>query len=68
MAALLLVVGSSLEVWPVAGLPLEARSFAIVNRGPTALDDRAALKVDAPAGEILGALVAHLRQPSLAEN
>jgi NAD-dependent protein deacetylase/lipoamidase len=60
MAALLLVVGSSLEVWPVAGLPLEARSFAIVNRGPTALDDRAALKVDAPAGETLGALVDHL--------
>ena len=57
MATLLLVVGSSLEVWPVAGLPLEARSFAIVNRGPTALDDRAVLKVDAPAGEILGALV-----------
>ena len=53
MATLLLVVGSSLEVWPVAGLPLEARSFAIVNRGPTALDDRAALKVDAPAGETL---------------
>lgn len=60
MAALVVVVGSSLEVWPVAGLPLEARSFAIVNRGPTALDDRAALKVDAPAGETLGALVDHL--------
>jgi NAD-dependent deacetylase len=59
-AALLLVVGSSLEVWPVAGLPLEARSFAIVNRGPTALDDQAALKVDARAGETLDALVAHL--------
>ena len=60
MAALLLVVGSSLEVWPVAGLALEARSFAIVNRGPTALDERAALKIDAPAGETLGALVEHL--------
>jgi NAD-dependent deacetylase len=57
VAALLLVVGSSLEVWPVAGLPLEARSFAIVNRGPTALDGQAVLKVDAPAGETLGALV-----------
>ena len=40
-AALMLVVGSSLEVWPVAGLPLEARAVAIVNRGATALDDRA---------------------------
>jgi NAD-dependent deacetylase len=55
-ARLLLVVGSSLEVWPVAGLPLEARSFAIVNRGPTALDDQALLKVDAGAGETLSAV------------
>lgn len=56
-AGLLLVVGSSLEVWPVAGLPLEARAFAIVNQGPTALDDRALLKVDAGAGETLAAVV-----------
>jgi len=56
-AGLVLVVGSSLEVWPVAGLPLEARSYAIVNRGPTALDDGAALVVDAGAGETLSALV-----------
>ena len=55
-AALLVVVGSSLEVWPVAGLPLESRAFAIVNRGPTALDDRAALTIDASAGETLAAL------------
>ena len=56
-AALVLVVGSSLEVWPVAGLPLEARGFAILNRGHTALDARALLKVDAGAGETLAALV-----------
>jgi NAD-dependent deacetylase len=55
-ARLLLVVGSSLEVWPVAGLPLEAQAFAVVNRGPTALDDRALLKVDAGAGETLSAV------------
>jgi NAD-dependent deacetylase len=59
-AQLLLVVGSSLEVWPVAGLPLEARAFAIVNRGPTALDDRALLKIDAEAGVTLEAVVAEL--------
>jgi NAD-dependent deacetylase len=59
-AGLMLVVGSSLEVWPVAGLPLEARAFAIVNRGPTALDDRALLKIDAGAGETLGAVLAAL--------
>jgi NAD-dependent deacetylase len=56
-AQLVLVVGSSLEVWPVAGLPLEARAFAILNRGPTALDERALLKIDAPAGETLAAVV-----------
>jgi NAD-dependent deacetylase len=59
-ASLVLVVGSSLEVWPVAGLPLEARAFAIVNRGPTALDDQALLKVDAGAGETLAGVVAAL--------
>jgi len=56
-ARLVLVVGSSLEVWPVAGLPLEARAFAIVNRGPTALDERAVLKLDAGAGETLSAVL-----------
>jgi NAD-dependent deacetylase len=56
-AALVLVVGSTLEVWPVAGLPLEAQAFAIVNRGPTALDGRAILTIDAPAGKTLTALV-----------
>jgi NAD-dependent deacetylase len=56
-AGLVLVVGSSLEVWPVAGLPLEARAVAIVNRGPTALDEHAVLRVDGGAGEVLGAAV-----------
>ena len=60
-AGLMLVVGSSLEVWPVAGLPLEAGEIAIVNRGPTALDDRAALRIDGDAGPTLDALVAELR-------
>ena len=55
-AALMLVVGSSLEVWPVAGLPLEAAAFAVVNRGPTALDGQAVLKIDAAAGETLAAV------------
>ncbi len=60
-AALMLVVGSTLEVWPVAGLPLEARSLAVVNRGPTALDGRAELKIDGDAGETLGAALNALR-------
>jgi NAD-dependent deacetylase len=59
-AALLLVVGSALEVYPVAGLPLETLDaggrVAILNLGPTSLDGRAALRVEAPAGETLRAL------------
>jgi NAD-dependent deacetylase len=59
-AGLLLVVGSSLEVYPVAGLPLETLahggSLAVVNRGGTGYDARAALTIDAGAGETLRAL------------
>ena len=60
-AHLVLVVGSSLEVWPVAGLPLEAQAFAIVNRGPTALDAEALMRIEAGAGETLSAVVDALR-------
>jgi NAD-dependent deacetylase len=63
-ARLLLVVGSTLEVHPVAGLPYETLNaggdVAIVNRGPTAFDARAALKVDGSAGETLAALARQL--------
>jgi NAD-dependent deacetylase len=59
-ARLMLVVGSSLEVWPIGGLPLEAQSLAIVNRGPTALDERALLKIDAAAGKTLSAVLDEL--------
>ncbi|HZB22538.1 MAG TPA: NAD-dependent deacylase [Gaiellaceae bacterium] len=64
-ARLMLVVGSSLEVHPVAGLPLETLDaggdVAIVNRGRTPLDPHAVLKIDAAAGETLEAVVAMLR-------
>jgi NAD-dependent protein deacetylase/lipoamidase len=60
-ARLMLVVGSSLEVWPAAGLPLEAQAFATVNRGPTALDAQALIRIDAGAGETLTAVVDALR-------
>ncbi|HUH15280.1 MAG TPA: NAD-dependent deacylase [Gaiellaceae bacterium] len=60
-ARLLLVVGSSLEVHPVAGLPhvtvAAGGTLAIVNRGPTALDAEAKLVLDGGAGEILRAAV-----------
>jgi len=63
-AALLLVVGSSLEVYPVAGLPEETLArggaLAIVNRGSTPWDARAELVLDAGAGETLRAVAAAL--------
>ena len=59
-AALLLVVGTSLQVWPVAGLPEETLAaggkLAIVNRDATPFDDRAAAVVHASAGETLSTL------------
>ena len=63
-AGLMLVVGSALEVYPVAGLPLDTLraggALAIVNRGPTAMDSRATLKLDGSAGEILPQVAAVL--------
>jgi NAD-dependent deacetylase len=63
-AKLLLVVGSTLEVQPVAGLPWETLTaggeVAIVNLGPTAFDGRASLKVDGKAGEVLRAVIEQL--------
>jgi NAD-dependent deacetylase len=63
-AGLLLVVGSTLEVWPVAELPLVTQgaggSVAIVNRGPTAMDERADLRIEGSAGETLERVVLEL--------
>jgi NAD-dependent deacetylase len=63
-AGLLLVVGSSLEVHPVAALPGETLAaggaLAIVNHGGTPWDSRADLVLDAGAGETLRALAAAL--------
>lgn len=62
---LMLAVGSSLEVYPIAGLPLETLdtggAFAIVNKGPTGLDSRAGLRLDGSAGETLSAVAEELR-------
>jgi NAD-dependent deacetylase len=63
-ARLLLVIGSSLEVWPVAELPAVTQraggKVAVVNKGPTAIDGGADLKLDGPAGEILAATLSAL--------
>ena len=63
-AGLLLAVGSSLEVHPIAALPGETLgaggALAIVNRGSTPWDSRAKLVLDAGAGETLRGLAAAL--------
>jgi NAD-dependent protein deacetylase/lipoamidase len=56
-ARLVLVVGSSLQVWPVASLPEQAlaagAALAIVNREETPYDAAAVLCLAEPAGETL---------------
>jgi NAD-dependent deacetylase len=60
-ADLVLVVGSSLVVYPAAGLPLLGaqlgKPLAIVNQTPTPLDERATLLVRGKAAELLPAAV-----------
>jgi NAD-dependent protein deacetylase/lipoamidase len=64
-AGLLLVVGSALGVYPVAGLPEETLAaggqLAIVNRSPTPYDRRATLRIDGSAGEVLAQAADALR-------
>jgi NAD-dependent deacetylase len=64
IARLLLVVGSSLAVYPVAALPEDTLrtggELAIVNAEPTPYDSRAAIAIHASAGETLGAVRRHL--------
>jgi len=59
-AGLLLVVGSSLEVHPVAGLPdttlTAGGEVAIVNHSPTPYDGAASLRMESGSGETLAAL------------
>ncbi len=66
-ARLLLVVGSSLEVYPVAGLPQETLDaggkVAVVNEGPTWVDPRAALVLRERAGPALAEVAAQLARP-----
>jgi NAD-dependent deacetylase len=63
-AALLIVVGSSLEVFPVGGLPQETLdaggAVAVVNRTPTWVDPHAELVVRESAGDALAGALARL--------
>ena len=68
-ARLLLVVGSSLEVHPVADLPRATLAaggrVAVLNRTPTWVDAHAALVLRGSAGEVLAGALAALRAGSL---
>jgi NAD-dependent deacetylase len=63
-ADVLLCVGSSLEVYPVAGLPLLTHdaggALAIVTQGPTPFDEFAAVRLDGDVVDDLQALLAAL--------
>ena len=63
-ADLLLCVGSSLEVYPVAGLPLLTRraggQVAIITQGPTPHDAIASVRLDGDVVQELGALLVAL--------
>jgi NAD-dependent deacetylase len=60
-ADLLLCVGSSLEVYPVASLPAvtvgAGGSLAIITKGPTPYDSEAAVRLDGDVVDELGALL-----------
>ncbi|MEW6572756.1 MAG: Sir2 family NAD-dependent protein deacetylase [Bacillota bacterium] len=49
----MLVVGSSLRVYPAASLVGFADSFIIINREPTPFDDRAAVVIHGRAGDVV---------------
>jgi len=61
---LMLCIGSSLEVHPVAGLPeltlAAGGRIAIITRGPTPLDRRATVRLEGDVVEVLEALLAEL--------
>ncbi len=60
---LFLAVGSSLVVWPAAGIPLLAKrngaALVIVNREPTEFDEFADLVVRNDIGDALGPFISH---------
>lgn len=59
---LLIVVGSSLQVYPVAELPERARQLAIINKESTPWDDRADIVINEMAGSVLTDVLAALEK------
>ncbi len=62
LCQLLVVVGSSLQVYPVAALPEEALQVAIINKEPTPWDDRAKVVIHEKAGQVLTDVLAALEK------
>ncbi len=66
-ADLMICIGSSLEVHPVAGLPeltlARGGALAILTKGPTPYDDAAAIRTNGDVVEDLGAVLAALGEP-----
>ncbi|MBO8129316.1 MAG: NAD-dependent deacylase [Peptococcaceae bacterium] len=61
---LMLVVGSSLTVYPAAGLVTLARDLVIINLQPTPYDEQARVVIREKAGEVLPKIVAAVRDMS----
>lgn len=57
---LLIVIGSSLTVYPVADLPDLARRLVIINNTVTPWDDRAEVVLREPAGQVFTDLLTQL--------
>ncbi|MHA2062532.1 MAG: SIR2 family NAD-dependent protein deacylase, partial [Candidatus Sifarchaeia archaeon] len=62
----MLVVGSSLSVYPAAELPVIAKrsgaTLIIVNKGPTELDNLADVRIEAKSGEFLPNVVQQIKK------
>jgi NAD-dependent deacetylase len=65
-ADVVLIVGSSLQVYPAAGIPRLARQhgaqLCIINAEPTPYDDVAAVVINGKAGEVLPEVVRRIAQ------
>ena len=64
LAGAVLVVGSTVGVWPAADIPIsmtrEGKPMVIINRGPTEADHLATVRLEGAAGEVLPPLVSSL--------
>lgn len=60
---LMIVVGSSLQVYPVANLPSLTRLLVIINREATPWDNRAELVLHYATGQVFRDLMAELSEP-----